>query len=156
MLYSLRMRLPLFVALFACASVARAQSGPCSWLTPAQLTKELGGPFNSPVEKPAIPAYRGQNPGTHCVYSGHGTVDLTVYIDRSAAEAKRTFDGMMGAYFKVESTASGLGDEAYFDTHLGLHVLKGKTRLFIDTGFSDSTKAHHYSRDIAMMVLPNA
>jgi hypothetical protein len=150
------MRLPLILALVACAGVARAQSDPCSWLTPAQLTKEFYGPFKSPEEKPAIPAYRGQNPGTQCVFSGQRTVELIVYVDRSAAEAKSTFDGMMGTFFKVESKPSGLGDEAYFDTHLGLHVLKGKTRLFIDTGFSDSTKAHHYSRDIALMVLPHA
>ena len=150
------MRLLLIVALVACAGVARAQSDPCSWLTPAQLTKEFYGPFKPPVEKPAIPVYAGQNAGTQCVFSGQRDVLLTVYIDRSAAEAKTTFDGLMGTYFKVESKPSGLGDEAYFDSHLGLHVLKGKTRLFIDTGFSDSTKAHHYSRDIAFMVLPNA
>lgn len=150
------MRLLLLVALVACASVARAQSDPCSWLTTAQLTKEFYGPFKPPQEKPAIPVHRGQNPGTQCVYSGQRTVLLTVYVDGSAAEAKSTFDGLMGTYFKVESKPSGLGDEAYFDTNLGLHILKGKTRLFIDTGFSDSTKAHHYSRDVAMMVLPNA
>lgn len=150
------MRLPLIVALFACASVARAQSDPCSWLTTAQLTKEFNGPFKPPVKKPAPPVYSGQNPGTQCVYIGQRTVLLTVYVDRSAAEAKNTFDGLMGMFFKVESKPGGLGDEAYFDTHLGLHILKGKTRLFIDTGFSDSTKAHHYSGDIARMVLPNA
>jgi len=155
MLYSLCMRLPLIVALVVCASVARAQSDPCSWLTADQLTNEFNGPFKPPEKKPAIPVYRGQNPGTQCVYTGRRTVLLTVYVDRSAAEAKTTFDGLMGSYFKVESKPSGLGDEAYFDTHLGLHILKGKTRLFIDTGFSDSTKAHHYSRDVAMMVLPN-
>jgi len=79
-----------------------------------------------------------------------------VYVDRSAAEAKTTFDGLVGLYFQVESKPRGLGDEAYFDTHLGLHILKGKTRLFIETGFSDSTKGHHYSGDLAKIVLPNA
>ena len=136
------MRLPLLVALVAWASVARAQSDPCSWLTPAQLTKEFYGPFKPPVKTSAIPAWAGQNPGTQCVYSGQRTVMLIVYVDRSVAEAKRTFEGMMGSFYKVESKPSGLGDEAYFDTHFGLHILKGKTRLFIDTGFSDSTKAH--------------
>jgi len=150
------MRLPLLVALVACVSVARAQSDPCSWLTTAQLTKEFNGPFKAPEKKPALPVYRGQNPGTLCVYNGSRTVMLTVYVDRSAAEAKNTFDGLVGSYFTVESKPSGLGDEAYFDTHLGLHILKGKTRLFIETGFSDSTKAHHYSGDLAKMVLPNA
>ena len=150
------MRIPVIVALVACAGVAHAQSDPCSWLTPAQLTKEFNGPFKPPVKTAAIPVWRGQNPGTQCVYSGQRTVMLIVYVDRSTAEAKNTFDGLMGMYYKVESKPSGLGDEAYFDTHMGLHILKGKTRLFIDTGFSDSTKAHHYSRDIAEMVLPSA
>jgi hypothetical protein len=150
------MRLALIVAVVGCVGVAQAQSDPCSWLTPAQLTKEFNGPFNPPEKKPAVPVYRGQNPGTKCIYSGQRTVLLTVYVDRSAAEAKSTFDKLIGSYFQVESKPSGLGDEAYFDTRLGLHILKGKTRLFIDTGFSDSTKAHQYSRDIALMVLPNA
>ena len=150
------MRPFLIVALVASASVARAQSDPCSWLTPAQLSKEFYGQFKPPEKKPAPPVYRGQNPGTQCVYNGQRTVLLTVYVDKSAAEAKSTFDGLMGSYFKVESKPSGLGDEAYFDTHLGLHILKGKTRLFIETGFSDSTKAHHYSGDLAKIVLPNA
>src|SRR5579859_7960841 len=117
------MRLPLIVALVACASVARAQPDPCSWLTPAQLNKEFNDRFQPPEKKPAPPVYHGQNPGTQCVYTGGRTVMLTVYVDRSATEAKTTFDGLMGTYFKVESKPSGLGDEAYFDTNLGLHIL---------------------------------
>lgn len=144
------------VAFVACANVAHAQADPCSWFTPAQLTKEFGGAFK-PVEKTsAIPAYRGQNPGTRCVFSGPNTVMLIVYVDKSAAEAKSTFESMMGSFYKVDSKPSGLGDEAYFDSRKGLHILKGKTRLFIDTGVSDKAKAHQSATDLAKAALPNA
>ena len=151
------MRLSLIVALVACAGTARAQSDPCTWVTPAQLTKEFGGkPFQAPQKKTAIPVYHGQNPGTRCDFAGSASVQLTVYVDRSPAEAKQTFDGLMGMFFKVESQPSGLGDEAYFDTHHGLHVLKGKTRFFVDVGMSNNAAAEQHARNVALMVLPNA
>lgn len=150
------MRLTFIVALVACANVAHAQSDPCAWLTPTQLAKELGGTFQPAQKHEAIPAYRGQNPGTQCVFSGPHSVILIVYVDKSPAEAKSTFESMMGSFYKVDSKPSGLGDEAYFDTRRGLHILKGKTRLFIDTGVSDPTKAHQNATDLAQLVLPNA
>ena len=90
------------------------------------------------------------------MFTGSASVQLTVYTDRSAAEAKQTFESMMGSFYKVESNPSGLGDEAYFDTHRGLHVLKGKTRFFIDVGQSDHAAAEQHARNIAQMVLANA
>lgn len=151
------MRLSL-LALVACATVAHAQSDPCSWITPAQLTKELGvkQPYAAPQKSEAIPAYRGQNPGTNCVFSGSPGVRLVVYTDRSAAEAKQTFESMMGSFYKVASKPSDLGDEAYFDTRHGLHVLKGKTRFFLEISLSDHTAAEQHAHNLAMMALPNA
>ena len=147
------MRLSL-LALVACASVAHAQSDPCSWITPAQLTKEFGGkPFTAPEKTEAIPAYRGQNPGTQCVFKGGTDVRLIVYTDRSAAEAKQTFESMMGSFYKIASKPSDLGDEAYIDTSHGLHVLKGKTRFFVDVG---GGARDQHARNIALLVLPNA
>jgi len=105
------MRPFLIVALIGCAGVARAQSDPCSWITPAQLTKEFGGkPFPAVEKTTAIPAYRGQNPGVNC---------------------------------------------RFVDTHHGLHVLKGKTRFFVDVGMSNPTGDEH-AHHIATAVLPNA
>jgi len=62
----------------------------------------------------------------------------------------------MGSFYTVDSKPSGLRDEAYFDSGKGLHILKGKTQLFIDASVSDKAKAHQCATDLAQMALPNA
>lgn len=139
------------------ALLAFAQPDPCSWVTAAQLTKEFGGTsFSAPEQSRAVPVYRGQNAGSRCVFKGSTEVQLIVYVDRSPAEAKQTFDGLMGMFYQVESKPGGLGDEAYFDTHHGLHVLKGKTRFFVEADLSDHAAAEQHERNIALIVLPKA
>ncbi len=122
-----------FLALVVCASVARAQSDPCSWLTTDRLSQQFNGAkFDAPQKVAAPPAYAGQTPGTLCIYNNNRTptVELTVYVDRSTAEATDTFDRLKLS-FPPASKPNGLGDDAYFDKNHGLHVRKGSTRFFL-------------------------
>lgn len=152
------MRIPL-IALVVCASVAHAQPDPCSWITPAQLTTELGGiQFRPATRTVATPAFSGQNAGTQCDFRGNGgtDVELTVYVDHSPSEAKSIFD-QMKTYFPAASTPSGIGDDAYFDKSHGLHVLKGKTRFFLKVamgGSGNGAQEEMHARNVAGMVLP--
>lgn len=114
-----------------------AYAGPaddaCSLLPPSELQKSLGQPFGLPMASPAPPAFPGQSVGTNCQYKaqeGRHTVVFIVYKDSSAAEAKQTFE-KLSAWFGAKSKPA-VGDAAYIDTRNAIHVLKGKTRYFIE------------------------
>jgi hypothetical protein len=115
----------------------------CSLLAPEQLQKTLGQPYDAADKATAPPAYAGQQPGTNCHYnnqkSGRHAVVFIVYVDRSPAEAKETFD-KLSAWYPAISKASGIGDSAYIDKNHAIHVLKGSVRYFINaaSGASDT------------------
>jgi hypothetical protein len=115
----------------------------CSLLAPQQLQKTLGEPFGAPEKTTAPPAYSGLNSGTTCHYtdqkSGRYAVIFIVYVDRSPAEAKQTFD-KLSAWYPAASKPSGIGDSAYIDKSHAIHVLKGSVRYFINaaSGASDA------------------
>jgi hypothetical protein len=104
----------------------------CSWLTPAQLQKTLGQPFDAPQQGSAEPAFQGQTVGTQCEYKSRSGMDvlLIAYTDRSADEAKTTF-GTLAAAYTATAKPGGVGDDAYVDKQHAIHVLKGKVRYYI-------------------------
>lgn len=109
------------------------QPDPCALLTQAQLQGALGQAFG-PASKTSSPAvYAGQSAGTRCDYEAvkqpGPTVSMVMYVDRSPAEAKTTFDKI--AAIVAKSRPTGIGDEAYIDGDGALHVLKGKTRYYV-------------------------
>ena len=129
-----------------------APQGPgCSLLTPAQIQKVLGQPFGAPTETKAYPAYKGQSWGSHCEYRstrGNMQVDFIVYVDRSASEAKQTFE-KLSAWSSLSSHISkaSVGDQAYIVGH-AIHVLKGKVRYAV----SISTENEKQVIDLASAV----
>jgi hypothetical protein len=133
-----------------------AQPDPCSWLTPAQIQKAFGGAsFAQPQRSTAVPAYSGQTPGTRCEYAGNGgnNVELIVYIDHSPAEAQATFQ-KLSAFYPATSKPSGIGDAAYFDQQHAIHVLKGKTRFYINISSSDPDATREkQARDFATSIV---
>ncbi|HSZ21404.1 MAG TPA: hypothetical protein VK770_16530 [Candidatus Acidoferrum sp.] len=128
----------------------------CSLLAPQALQKTLGQPFSAAEKHTAPPAYAGQPAGTNCAYSGQKSsslvVTLIVYVDRSASEAKETFD-KLSAWFPATSKPSGIGDSAYIDKNHAIHVLKGSVRYFISISSQDSAAAREKQpQDLATSV----
>jgi hypothetical protein len=128
----------------------------CSLLATQQLQKTLGQPFSAPQKNAAPPAYAGQPAGTNCAFtglkSGSSVVTLIVYVDRSPAEAKETFD-KLSAWFPATSKPSGIGDSAYIDKNHAIHVLKGSVRFFINVASGDSDAAvEKEAQDLATSV----
>jgi hypothetical protein len=125
-------------------------------LTPQLLQKTLGQPFGAPEKSTAPAAYRGQPSGTNCNFSeqkgGSLGVRFIVYVDRSPAEAKQTFE-KLSVFFPAESKPSGIGDSAYIDNNHAIHVLKGNVRFFINVSSdaSDTTREKQ-ARDLAIAV----
>ncbi len=116
----------------------------CALLPVTALEKTLGAVFqDQPSEAKAPPAYDGAW-GWSCEFfskppfpKGHQTsVDLLIYTEASAAEAKQTFD-KAAPFFMDSSKAkpSGIGDSAYWQTgdqdELTIHVLKDKSHYSI-------------------------
>jgi len=159
-LLDLRIAIALAFFLFAFpANPAAAKDLPsdiCSLLSPQQLQKTLGQPFTVPRKITAPPAYSGQPAGTNCAFtgqkSGSTVVTLIVYVDRSPAEAKETFD-KLSAWFPATSKPSGIGDSAYMDKNHAIHVLKGSVRYFISVGSQDPGAAKEkQAQDLAASV----
>lgn len=141
------------------ANAAAAKNLPsdvCSLIAPQQLQKTLGEPFGFPVKNTAPPAYSGQAPGTNCLYadqkSGRHEVVFIIYVDRSPAEAKKTFEKLSALYPAI-SKPSGIGSSAYIDKNHAIHVLKGSVRFFISaaSGASDAA-VEKQAKDLAISV----
>jgi hypothetical protein len=160
LLCDLPIALTLFLVLPAVqANAVAAKDLPsdlCSLLSPQQLQKTLGSPYGAPEKAAAPAAYRGQQPGTNCHYTDQKSdrrgVVFIVYVDRSPAEAKATFENL-SAWFPATSKPSGIGDSAYMDKNHAIHVLKGSVRYFINVPSGDSAAAaEKQAQDLAISV----
>ena len=133
------------------AAFAAPSANECSPLPPAQIQKVLGQPFGEPDKTQAPPAFGKQPWGTHCTYNSQNgsnvRVDFIIYTDASAAEAKQTFERLM-MWFPAKSKPSGIGDSAYIDSSGAIHVLKGKTRYFLNVDPGDE----NHLKDLASAV----
>lgn len=122
----------------ACA--AQSGAGGCALLPLSSVEQVTGIKFHEASESKAMPAYDGAW-GSNCEFSrmepfpqGQDTrVDLMIFVEKSAAEAKTTFD--KAAVFMTDHSkpaVSGIGDSAYWGINQKeptLHVLKGKTHF---------------------------
>jgi hypothetical protein len=128
----------------------------CALLAPQQLQKTLGQPFGAAQKATAPPAYSGLNSGMNCQYTGQKggsqEVIFIVYVDRSPAEAKQTFE-KLSAWYPAISKPSGIGDSAYIDSSHALHVLKGTVRYYINVGpHASDTALDKQLQDLAASV----
>ena len=120
-----------------------APAAGCSLLTPAMLEKVLGQPFkdnSGGVKMP--PAFEGTASGSICEYGGTlgpgnpVRVDFLVFVEASAAEAKKVFDSATMFYIDSSKPKPAIGDSAYWETasnkkEPSIHVLKGKVHFKI-------------------------
>jgi hypothetical protein len=141
------------------ANAAAAKDLPsdiCSLLGAQQLQKTLGQPFGAAQKTTAPSPFSGLNTGTNCQYIGQKDVSqhvtLVVYVDRSPAEAKETFE-KLSAWYPAISKPSGIGDSAYIDKNHAIHVLKGSVRYFIYVASTGSDAAvEKQAQDLAVSV----
>ena len=118
------------------ARATQAPADPCSLLPAAAVGKAMGRAYGAPHASTAPRPYRDSVEGTDCRYepSGAGSSLLfRVYFDPSPSAASGLF-ARLKMFFAPQSTAPGVGDEAYFDRRHGLHVLKGNVRFFLSGG----------------------
>ncbi len=123
------------LVLASAVTTARATtppSDPCSLLAASDVNAATGGgTFGTPESTAAIKPYASSGPGTDCHYkSSNGSLLFRIYFDSSTDAATGLFN-QLKMFFPPVSTPSGLGDDAYFDNHSGLHVRKGNVRFFL-------------------------
>ena len=140
--FSTSSRLPIALAwlatgLFLAAASLNAKTFPpdtCSLLTPGQLERVLGQPFELSDRSLAPASHPGQPPGRECDYTAQKgatrKVVFIAFVDASAAQARETYDKLT-SWLATKSRLSGLWDEAYLDDNHAIHVLKGKVRYYI-------------------------
>jgi len=111
---------------------AASPSDGCALLTPAQVEKVVGQPFEAPKELALIPPF-GQKWGSHCIYRSQKdrnvVVDFFVYVTASPAQAKQWYD--MGAAVSKKKSEPAIGDAAYVDSNGALYVLKSNVLYWI-------------------------
>lgn len=135
----------LACALFFGVSAGHATgvpSDPCSLLPPSQIGKTLGQAFLPPRQLPAPRAYRNTASGTECDYlsqepTGMGVplkVVFILYIESSPAAAKDVFVRTRPFVEGLGPTTpvAGVGDDAYRDANLAVHVLRGAAHYSIN------------------------
>ncbi|HEY5030515.1 MAG TPA: hypothetical protein VIK39_19080 [Candidatus Angelobacter sp.] len=116
------------------ASAKEPPSDLCSLLPATELSKALGQSYDSPQKSVAPRPFPNTAEGTDCMYkrskdARERKVVFRVYVDPSPAAAADLFARL--SKFFGPPTPVTVGDQAYFDKHHGLHVLKGKVRFFI-------------------------
>jgi hypothetical protein len=117
---------------------ARATEPPadlCSLLPAAELSKTLGQSYDSPQKSIAPRPFPNTAEGTDCIYkrskdARERKVVFRAYVDPSPSDAADLF-ARLSKFFGPPTPVTGVGDQAYFDKHHGLHVLKGRLRFYI-------------------------
>lgn len=107
----------------------------CTLLPASQVSAALGTVYESPQESVASRFSAGTVTGTDCSYqpkdAGAAKLLFRGYVDPSPQETSWLFLRLT-KFYKTTTPVSGLGDEAYFDDAHGLHIRKGKARLFFN------------------------
>ena len=135
---SLFLALALLAALpfLAAASHPTRRSPPdvCSLLTPTQLERVLGQPFQLSGRSLAPASSPGEPAGQECDYTTQRGVTRKVvfiaFIHPSSAQARETYDEL-SRWLTPKVKIAGLGDGAYVDDNHAIHVVKGKVRYYI-------------------------
>ena len=123
------------------ATATEPPSDLCSLLPTAEVSKTLGRAYDSPQKSVAPRPYANTATGTDCNYPAKGSkLWFRAYVDPSPAAAAELF-AKLSKFYGLQTPATGLGDEAYFDQAHGLHVRKGKVRFYLNLEPMDFTPA---------------
>jgi hypothetical protein len=146
----------------ACSAQSANASEPstdlCLLLPASQVSAVLGTAYDSPQKSGAPRFSAGTADGTDCNYQSKDAEAAKLlfrgYADPSAQETSWLFL-RLSKFYKTTTPVSGLGDEAYFDDAHGLHVRKGKARLFFNLtpAASFSAEKEKQMKDLAAGVV---
>lgn len=132
---------------------AASPSDGCSLLTPAQVEKVLGQPFEAPKKMPLIPPF-GEKWGSHCIYKSQKdenvVVDFFVYVTASPAQAKEWYD--MGANASKQKSNPAIGDSAYVDSSGEVHVRKNNVLYSITIGRGSLKQRQDLAASVASQI----
>jgi hypothetical protein len=131
--------LPVLALVFFLASISdSAKALPpdaCSLLTPTELERVLGQPFELSDRSLAPASAPGQPGGRECDYTAQKGVSrkvvLIAFVDGSAAQARETYD-KLSLWLSPKAKVAGTWDVAYMDDNHAIHVLKGKVRYYVN------------------------
>ena len=123
----------------ACSAQSAMATDPssdlCALLPASQVSAVLGAAYDSPQKSVAPRFSAGTVTGTDCNYQPKDAEAAKLlfrgYVDPSAKDTSWLFL-RLSKFYKTTTLVQGLGDEAYFDDAHGLHVRKGKARLFFN------------------------
>lgn len=123
----------LIICAFSSARAADPPSDLCSLLTPAAVSKALGGTFGSPEKSVAPRPFANTAQGADCHYSSGGKkLWFRAYADSSPSESADLF-AKLSKFYGTPKPVAGVGDEAYFDAKDdALHVRKGRVRYYLN------------------------
>ncbi|MGB2605233.1 MAG: hypothetical protein WBC78_16670 [Candidatus Sulfotelmatobacter sp.] len=126
------------------AKATEPSSDLCALLPASQVSAVLGTAYDSPQKSVAPRFSSGTVTGTDCNYQPKDAEAAKLlfrgYVDASVQETTWLFV-RLSKFYKTTTPVPGLGDEAYFDDAHGLHVRKGKTRLFFNLAPVDTFSA---------------
>lgn len=146
------LRKPLLIVAILLASACSAQSAKasepssdlCALLPASQVSAVLGAAYDSPQKSVAPRFSSGTVTGTDCNYQTKDAEAAKLlfrgYVDASAQETTWLFL-RLSKFYKTTTPVPDLGDGAYFDDAHGLHVRKGKARLFFNLSPVDTFSA---------------
>jgi hypothetical protein len=117
------------------ATATEPSSDLCALLPASHVSSVLGTAYDSPQESVAPRFSAGTVTGTDCNYQPQDAEAAKLlfqgYVDPSSQDTSWLFL-RKSKFYKTTTPVPGLGDEAYFDDAHGLHVRKGKARLFFN------------------------
>jgi len=124
-----------------CAWATEAPADPCSLLSAAAVSKATGQTYGAPRKSIAPRPYANTVLGTDCSYEGSaGTLLFRIYFDPSPGDATNLF-AKLKFFYSPATPVNGIGAEAYFDPHHGLHVRRGNVRYFLSLGENEKVLA---------------
>jgi hypothetical protein len=123
-----------FLVIIGAAPLARATtapSDPCSLLSASDVSNATGSTYTSTQSTVAPRPYANTVQGTDCRYSsGSHELLFRIYFDPSTDDTTSLF-AKLKMFYSPPTPVPGVGDEAYFDPHNGLHIRKGNIRYFL-------------------------
>jgi len=125
------------------ASAKEPPADLCSLLPASQITTITGQPYDAAQKTVAPRPYANTVEGSDCTYKkskGSGAILFRAYADPSPSDAAGLF-AKLGLFYSPQTPVAGVGDKAYLDPRHGLHVLKGRVRLFISMDSFDEKQA---------------
>ena len=116
------------------AKAATAPADPCSLLSAAQVSSAMGKTFSAPEKSVAPRPFANTVQGQIVSIQAVERVFCSGSSFDPSPKAATDLFAKLKMFYSPPTPVPGLGDEAYFDPHHGIHVRKGNVRFFLSPG----------------------